>query len=302
MSDGTKIEWAEASWNPIRARNRETGAVGWFCTHASPGCIECYAEAMNARLGTGIAFQAQNAGQVEIFIDEKTLLQPLKWRKPRRIFVCSMTDLFGEFVFDDMIDRVFAIMALCPQHEFLVLTKRPARMRDFIVNEPRARIYDLTEQIGGRGSYGTGRWPLDNVWLGTSIEDRRRAIERLAALMETPAAVRFVSAEPLLESIITPLKPYLDTVETENNGPIHHALDWIIVGGESGRRARPFDLDWAAEIVAECQRAGVPVFVKQVGAKPIRFNAEFWCDDPKGGDPAEWPEAIRVRQFPEPRR
>ncbi len=298
MSDGTKIEWAEASWNPIRARNRETGAVGWFCSHASPGCIECYAEAINARLGTGIAFQAQNAGQVEIFLDEKTLLQPLKWRKPRRIFVCSMTDLFGEFVSDEMIERVLSVMAACPQHEFLVLTKRAARQRDFFSR----RGGDFFLVTPDRTEARVLNWPLPNVWLGTSIEDRRRAIERLPALMETPAAVRFVSAEPLLESIIAPLQPYLDTVETENNGPIHHALDWIIVGGESGRRARPFDLDWAAEIVAECQRAGVPVFVKQVGAKPIRFTAEFWCDDPKGGDPAEWPEAIRVRQFPEPRR
>ena len=132
MGDHSKIEWTDATWNPIRARRRDTGKVGWFCTHASDGCTHCYAETLNHRLGTSIDYRAQDLAKVEIFLDEKMLKQPLRWRRPRRIFVGSMTDLFGEFVPDAMLDCIYAVMAMCPQHTFLLLTKRAGRMRDYL--------------------------------------------------------------------------------------------------------------------------------------------------------------------------
>ena len=149
MSDGTKIEWTDATWTPIRARAfvlQSDGSgkerIGWHCEHASDGCKNCYAEGMNLRLGTGFDYKPGHLkhttrhgdprGDVTIFLDEKMLQVPLRWKKPRKIFVCSMTDLFADFVTDEMIDKVFAVMALCPQHTFQVLTKRSSRMRRYI--------------------------------------------------------------------------------------------------------------------------------------------------------------------------
>ena len=130
MSDNSKIEWTDATWTPIRARNRETGRVGHFCIHKSPGCANCYAERMQPRFGNPVRFAAQDADKVELFLatardaSEKTLTQPLRWRKPRTIFVCSMTDLFLESVPVEWIDRVFGVMGEATQHRFQVLTKR----------------------------------------------------------------------------------------------------------------------------------------------------------------------------------
>src|SRR5258708_16196189 len=126
MADRSAIEWTDATWTPIRAR---TDNVGWHCEHVSEGCRNCYAEGINRRLGTGLSFKP--ALKPALFLDEKMLLAPLKWKKPRTIFVCSMTDLFADFVRDEWIDRMFAVMALCPQHRFQVLTKRAQRMREY---------------------------------------------------------------------------------------------------------------------------------------------------------------------------
>jgi protein gp37 len=130
MSENSKIEWTDASWTPVRARRKDNGKVGVACVKVSPACKNCYAERFNMRNlpvhGTGLPYTVEALDQVEIFLDEEMLLVPLKWKKPRKIFVCSQTDLFGEFVPDEMIDRVFAVMALCPQHTFQVLTKRAA--------------------------------------------------------------------------------------------------------------------------------------------------------------------------------
>ena len=135
MADRSKIEWTDSTWNPIRARRRDNGHVGFHCEHVSEACRNCYAEGMNKRLFTGLDYKPGNRDQVEIFLDEKTLLQPLRGKRPRKIFVCSMTDLFADFVADEMIDRIFAVMALCPQHTFQILTKRPERMRKYIAGE-----------------------------------------------------------------------------------------------------------------------------------------------------------------------
>lgn len=170
MSDNTSIEWANAglprgaSWNPIRARHWEIQndgggkeRIGWHCTHASEGCRNCYAEGMNKRLGTGLPYKPGHEKDIEIFLDEKTLLQPLKWRDPRGIFVCSMSDAFGPFVTDAMLDRMFAVAALCPQHRFLWLTKRPERMRQYLDNSDRRREISIEEH---RSRIGKDHLPI----------------------------------------------------------------------------------------------------------------------------------------------
>lgn len=329
MGDRTLIEWADASWNPVRAM-RLTGqlveqlkhSVGWHCEHVSEACRNCYAEGMNKRLGTGFDYKPGHLGRdVGIFLDEKLLLQPLAWRRPRKIFVCSMTDLFADFVSDEMIDRMFAVMALCPQHVFQVLTKRPKRMREYItalLNKQRS-IY----RNAGEGGIGwqtndimcafTGEadedaalgkpWrPLPNVWLGVSVEDQTRAEERILPLLKTPAAVHWLSCEPLLgpldltcidisgDAEMDCLNPRIwadeiddwrgtsDTWEEDfedwfglppdrcsPGAAIHATIDWVVVGGESGLKARPMHPDWARSLRDQCAAAGVPFHFKQVG-------------------------------------
>lgn len=224
MGAKTSIEWTDASWTPIRARAWERSGdgvvkerIGWHCEKVSAGCKNCYAEPINRRLGTGLDYKPSHLmrADVSIFLDEKMLLAPLRWQKPRRIFVCSMTDLFADFVTDEMIDRVFALMALCPQHTFQVLTKRPERMRAYLSAAGVAdRILDLAaillrRRFGVPEDVPTERlekldprpWPLPHVWLGVSAEDQEAADARVPVLLATPAAVRFLSCEPLLGPI-----------------------------------------------------------------------------------------------------
>jgi len=299
MGDNTGIEWTDASWTPIRARNRATGKVGWHCTHASEGCRHCYAESRNGWIGTGLPFKPGHEKDVEIFLDEAMLLQPLRWKRPRMIFVCSMTDLFADFVPDDWIDKIFAIMALAPQHTFQVLTKRSKRMQEYMAGEGisggRSSMilvelmgsiaeaedsFDLQQRIEERLKPPplADRWPLPNVWLGVSTEDQARANERIPDLLATPAAVRFVSAEPLLGPINLELAQCncpspADAIRTRHllscpadRRPYRRwSLDWVIAGGESGPHARPMHPDWARIIRNQCAAAGVPFFFKQWG-------------------------------------
>ena len=336
MGDRTSIEWTAtiqpdgsvtpgSSWTPIRARNRETGLVGWFCIHASDGCTNCYAEAINRRLGSGVDYRAQDRDKVEVYLGEKILAQPLRWKKPRKIFVCSMTDLFGEWVTDEMIDKIFAVMALCPQHTFIVLTKRSARMRKYF-QEAHITAPDglgwrwcmaVSALLGGERS-GRIPFPLPNVWLLVSVEDQRRADERIPDLLGTPAAVRGVSYEPAIEGIdiqrylrrmvVRPNEELTDRMveegwSFEGGDGDHPGLNWTICGGESGAGARPFNIEWARSVIAQCKAAAVPVFMKQVGAKPfIGRNGgtmHLLYNDRKGGDISEWPEDLRVREYPE---
>jgi protein gp37 len=266
MADRSKIEWTDASWNPIRARHTTNGHVGWHCEHATTGCAGCYAEAFNKRLGTGLPFKPGHldAGDVELFLDQRMLLQPLRWKKPRHVFVCSMTDLFGRFVSDDWLDKIFAVMALCPQHTFQVLTKRSDRMREYFVGKERFRnihpledrhyaINEAMEAIAPadwckRELDDHGGLPLPNVWLGVSAERQQEYDERKEHLRQTPAAVRFFSMEPLLGKIIA-----------------DYLADWVIAGGESGKDARPMHPDWARGLRDQCQAAGVAFFFKQWG-------------------------------------
>jgi protein gp37 len=282
MSQKTSIEWTGATWNPVRG-----------CSPVSAGCKNCYAERQGGRFcGPGKAFDGfvqigknGNAGphwtgKVELV--EKHLDDPLHWRKSQRVFVNSMSDLFHEALSDEAIDRVFDVMLNCPRHTFQILTKRPERMLEY----SRDQVNLWREP-----------WPFPNVWLGVSVEDQKTADERIPLLLQTPAAVRFVSYEPALG----PVDFEQFALKTLDGGE-NPGIDWIIVGGESGPGARPFDIQWARKTVAQCKAAGVACFVKQLGAEPVGFgdDYEYWCDirDRKGGDWDEWPPDLRVREFP----
>ena len=313
MADGTKIEWTDATWNPV------TG-----CSVVSPGCTHCYAMKL---AGTRLRHHPTRAGLThetkagpvwngEVRFNEKQLLEPLGWKRPRMIFVCAHGDLFHESVPDEWIDQVFAVMALCPQHTFQVLTKRPERMRAYL--QPGRATPVGMEALGltmqqlasnpnsnvGNGVMLTGDiahlavWPLPNVWLGTSVEDQRRADERIPHLLRTPAAVRFLSAEPLLGPVdLTLLQPAerdrmfgFELVDSLRGVHSHvprqlpspprreptTGLAWVIVGGESGPGARPMHPEWARSLRDQCAAAGVPFFFKQWGNW-----ADFTDSEPK---------------------
>lgn len=306
MSDGTKIQWTDASWTPIRARRKDgqpnKGPGGWACQRVSAGCQNCYAATINKRRGTGFDYDAKGIAASDIYLDEKALTQPLHWRRPRRIFVCSMTDLFGEWVPDEMIDRVFAVMALTPQHTYQVLTKRPERMREYLTGEwtgfrQRERMAAISGAVVIEASY-----PLPNVWLGVSAEDQERGDQRIPVLLDTPAAVRFVSAEPLLGPL--QLEEYLHDSDCWArfreppaglcicNEPREEHISWVIVGGESGPGARPCDVEWIRSIVRQCQEAGVAVFYKQGGYH------NRCPHDRKGGHFECFPDDLKVREMP----
>lgn len=330
MADRSLIEWTDASWNPIRARNLKTGKIGWHCEHATTGCEHCYSEGFNKRLGTGLPFKPGHRKDIEIFLDDQMLTQPLRWKKPRKIFVGSMTDAFADFVTDEMLDKMFAVMALCPQHTFQVLTKRAARMRRYMLPTcdlpvmgrlPLERVHlaaagavDAYETWGWCRNAATAAtpynlymqapWPLSNVWLGVSAERQPEANERIPELLATPAAVRFVSLEPLLGHIAlhalnlaTPAPsdalrgvqcvPDDSVIEGHRNEPMAK-LDWVIVGGESGRNARPMHPDWARSLRDWCQATGVAFFFKQFG-EWAPSTPEDARDNPSSGWQADAP-------------
>lgn len=278
MADGTHIEWTDATWQPI------TG-----CSVVSPGCTNCYAMKLaGARLQhhpsrAGLTRDTK-AGPVwtgEVRFNEQWLDQPLRWKRGRRIFVCAHGDLFAEGVPDEWIDRVFAVMALAPQHKFQVLTKRAQRMRDYLEafsddHWLPPRLMQLANFIPAPMALDEPpEWPLDNVWLGVSVEDQARADERIPPLLVTPAAKRFISAEPLLGPIDLTNLDHLGTLRRDHihgisaispyNRTLRGVLDWVIVGGESGPHARPMHPDWARSLRDQCQAAGVAYFFKQWG-------------------------------------
>jgi protein gp37 len=279
MADKSKIEWTDASWNPIRARNKRTGKVGWHCEHATTGCQLCYAENFNQRLGTGLPFKPGHRDDIELFLDEKILAQPLRWKRARKVFVGSMTDVFADFVPDAWLDRMFAVMALSPRHTFQVLTKRAKRMRDYVA-EPGRFAYVAGAPVADCIGIPV-RWPLPNVWLGVSAERQQEADERIPLLLQTPATVRFISVVPLLGPIDLwngDPDPRLNSHKATHTflgewwepgdnpkGPPRRGLDWVIVGGESGPGSRPMHPDWARLLRDQCATADVPFFFKQWG-------------------------------------
>ncbi len=265
----TRIEWTQSddgtpgmTWNPT------TG-----CDRVSPGCDNCYALTLAKRLkGMGSA-KYQNDGDPRtsgpgfgVTEHPDTLDVPRTWRKPRRVFVNSMSDLFHEKISSAFIAAVFDVMRETPQHTYQILTKRHARMRS----------------LARGGTFGEG-WPLANVHLGVSVEDQKRAELRIPVLLDTPAIVRFLSCEPLIGPVT--LSPF----RAASRG-----LEWVIIGGESGPRSRPCDPDWIRNLIRECQEMNIPVFVKQLGSVWARDNG--WGG--KGGLPEQWPEDWRIREFP----
>jgi protein gp37 len=237
----TKIEWTDRTWNPV------TG-----CTKVSPGCDNCYAETIAHRFAGSKAFP----NGFDVTLHEARISQPLRWKRPARVFVNSMSDLFHADVPGEFIARVFAVMSLGPQHTFQVLTKRPRRLRSLMGNrEFLALVDDHREQL--RPGCGDFAWPLPNVWLGVSVEDQKRADLRVPALAKTPAAVRFLSCEPLLGPV-----DVSDWLGTDIDEP---GIGWVIAGGESGHGARPMSPDWARSLRDQCAAAEVPYLFKQWG-------------------------------------
>ena len=291
MGDKTGIEWTDATWTPLRARNVETGKIGWHCEHKSAACRNCYAEGINLRLGTKLPFKPGHLvnGDVESFLDERLLTQPLRWQRPREIFVCSMTDLFALFVRRAWIVKVFAVMAYAQHHDFQVLTKRPDRMAELtndpaFVEEVEQALRDLTppkrlprtlEDVGG--------WPLENVMLGGSAGDQHEANEVVRHVLEANAAWRFLSYEPALGPLdLTMIAGFGDGVyrdaligsdwrlvdgERIYVGSCYptRKLSLVIAGGESGRMARPAHPNWFRAVRDQCAMAGVAFFFKQWG-------------------------------------
>jgi protein gp37 len=314
MSIGTGIEWTETTWNPIAG-----------CSLVSPGCKNCYAmkmahrlEAMGQQKYAGLTRKVNGHAiwTGKITLDENALLQPLSWKKPRRVFVNSMSDLFHPGVPFEFVDRVFAVMAVASQHVYQCLTKRPERMAEYVERTGRsidylekpARKMGRTLQFEGMdgGTFGLVKWPLPNVWLGTSVEDQQRADERIPQLLNCPAAVRFLSCEPLLGPIDFSVVPVARTDHGEAIPPFgrRKTIDWVIAGGESGPRCRPCNIGWIKSIIIQCKYASIACFVKQLGTIAYAdmggkdFCAILGIKDRKGGDPEEWPEDLRVREFP----
>lgn len=283
--------------------------------------------------------KAQWNGQVR-FIAEH-LMDPVRWTKPRMVFVNSMSDLFHENLPFEHIAAIFGVMASAPRHTFQVLTKRPERARSFFewaancdsgLSGTHGLLHCISAALAAEVALGEdeilhtthcadpcGPWPLPNVWLGVSVEDQESADARIPALLQCPAAVRWVSYEPAIGPVD------FDAIQCPDEGPglrfsaLQRAhddrfgssdvtLDWIVVGGESGPGARPFDVVWARSVIEQCAQAGVACFVKQLGALPVRAGASVLVKsedgsygeitDRKGGKMAEWPTDLRVRQWP----
>ncbi len=265
MTNKTKIEWTQETWNPIAG-----------CSIKSAGCTNCYAMTMAYRLEamgldkyqgtTRKSASGRTLWTGKINFDEKALMKPLSWKKPRRIFVNSMSDLFHENVPDKWIDIIFAIMARCPQHTFQILTKRPERMQRYI----NTTNFDTLLKTSRLHKGQVGSWPLKNVWLLVSVEDQETANERISLLFDTPAAVRGISAEPLLGEIdLFHVKNGVFTFNalSKKEGISYRGkgLDWVIAGGESGPNARPMHPEWVRSLRDQCAAAVVPFFFKQWG-------------------------------------
>jgi protein gp37 len=276
MADKTGIEWTDATWNPLRG-----------CTAVSPGCDHCYAASVALRFSgqgqpyEGLAVKGEDGHPQwtgEIMLVPAHLTDPLRWQRPRKIFVNSMSDLFHPSVPIGYIDQVFVVMAKAQRHTFQILTKRPQIMANYL-NDPAtperiAKAGDVLERMhlyGKEGDHRLAPWPLPNVWCGTSVEDQR-ATSRVKALVRCPAAVRFLSCEPLIGPV--DLSPYLSD------------LHWVISGGESGRYHRPLDLDWVRTIRDQCLGAGIAYYHKQHGgltpkSQGKELDGQEWCQFPQ---------------------
>lgn len=346
----TSIEWCDyALGGLVRARDPETGKVLNMCVPVSEGCRHCYASTSTGRFHRR-TYSAQNAKALEWFWDEDAARSVMNFR-PRgpfkggrsrpTLFLGDMTDPFGAWVTDEWLDRMFALCALRPDVDFQILTKRPERMAEYLhrITPPKWLLdYPRGHEQEGK-AFLPHPWPLPNVWLGTSVERQQEADARIPHLLRCPAAVRFLSCEPLLGPVdLTEITDgpdggsgwtyrHWNALTNENwcdcqdviSPADTNAVNWVIVGGESGPGACRCDVAWIRGIVNQCKDAGVPRFVKQVGSRPMvgdLHDGIGWTEvgarvdyehetgrialrDRKGGDPAEWPEDLRVRQWPE---
>lgn len=358
----TKIQWTGRTWQ-----------VTAGCKEWSPGCLNCYARRDARRMGSNPNEKVRRRYEGLVVLDAKKKLRwsgevrllpeqivlPLRWGQPETIFVNSLSDLFQKGVSFKFIAAVFGVMAMCRRHTFQVLTKRPNVMRlwmEWITEEAgdgnevtycneaakraiiqHAENVEAARRILARHLPMTDlSWPLPNVWMGTSVEDQQRANERIPDLIATPAALRFLSCEPLLEQI--DLSKFLRTppvgmARDHLSCTCGHAADyhwlapgdddscsalectceafrlpsihWVIPGGESGPGARPNSIAWVRSLIKQCREAGVSAFVKQLGASVLGRDCEHGRDDNacrfvdrKGGDMAEWAEDLRVREMP----
>lgn len=291
MSADTKIEWCHATFSPWRG-----------CQRVSPGCEHCYAETLSARNPSVLGTWGPNGSRV--IASESYWRQPLAWDRAaakagerRRVFCASLADVFEDR--EELVPsrhRLFRLIKATPWLDWLLLTKRP---------EIAHRLLPVEAREHGEHAF------FPNVWLGVSVEDQQRADERIPVLLDTPAAVRFLSIEPMLGPVDLGPKMCCDGRDCACmgkptdlplicGGSCDNWIDWVIVGGESGPGARPCDIAWVRSIVAQCRAAGVACFVKQLGSvvgglglsrAEVRMRS-------KGGDPDEWPEDLRVREFP----
>lgn len=323
------IQWTDETYNPI---------VG--CSRISAGCKNCYAAdaAKSARLQQFPQYQkVKDWNGVTEFV-ESQLLKPLSWKKPKKVFVCSMSDLFHESVPFEWIDQIFAVMAIAPQHTFQILTKRPKRMLEYFLDYRCDMAPRWVEIQGTKQVIDLGRsLPLPNVMLGVSVENQQAAGDRIPLLLQAPATKRFLSCEPLLElvslkswlrkevgkgvcsickkdSILYVAKDSIEKLAVANKVACLNCLpfiDWVICGGESGAGARPCHINWLRSLVKQCNETSTKVFVKQLGSvsvvdSPIFLEgigikssyAPIKLRDRKGGNIEEFPEDLRVREFP----
>jgi protein gp37 len=249
MSNNSKIEWTDATWNPVRG-----------CQKVSPGCKNCYAAAFAERF-RGVPGHPYEQGFDLRFVPEK-LGEPFGWSRPRMVFVNSMSDLFQEGVPDEFIRQVCRVMKTANWHTYQVLTKRDARMRDLLNGKLRFAA------------------ELSNVWWGVSVEDRKYGVPRIESLRETSARTKFLSIEPLLEDL----------------GPVAlDGIDWVIVGGESGRGARPMEASWVRSIRAFCRSQRIPFFFKQSGG----VNKSKTGRELSGRTYDEYPETQKTAVMPD---
>jgi protein gp37 len=246
------------------------------------------------------------------------ILEPLRWKKPRLVFVNSMSDLFHPGISDAELHLIFGVMAATPQHTYQILTKRHGRMRSLLNNPQFAHMALHRAKMYGLPDTAPQTWPLPNVHLGVSVENQKWADIRIPALARTPAAVRFLSCEPLLGPVRLPLVEPVEGCTCGGYGPPYymhepscgyepgaaHSIDWVIIGGESGPGARHFDPQWAAYLIDDARQAGAAPFVKQLGsvwARNTTVNGKTVAahGDTKGGNPDYWPSHLCVREYPQ---
>lgn len=272
MSTVTSIEWtAGPHGRPGRTWNPVTG-----CDRVSPGCSRCYAQSIARRFASGKGFPNGFA----LTLRSERLTDPLTWRNPTRVFVNSMSDLWHKDVPATYVAAVFAVMARTPQHTYLVLTKRPARMRALLEHDARR----LQDQADGEDAavLADVQWPLRNVQLGISAEDEHWLRVREADLLAIPNAAAWISAEPLYGPLVL-------------SAELREHLAWLVIGGESGPGATPVQLAWFRDLISQCRTAGIAPYVKQLGSAWAKANGAAHA---KGGDPAEWPRDLRIREYP----